>query len=40
VVPKEVRRSLGEFYTEESVVDDVLDAAGLDKSVINDLYEK
>jgi len=40
VVPKEVRQSLGEFYTEEDIVDDVLDAAGLDKNAINDLYER
>ena len=39
VVPRDVRRSLGEFYTREDVVDDVLDAAGLDGDAITAIYD-
>jgi len=40
ILPSEVRRSLGEFYTREDVVDEVLDAAGLDGDALAALYER
>jgi len=40
ILPKEVRRSLGEFYTREEIVDEVLDAAGFDLIAIRELYNK
>ncbi|MEM3740532.1 MAG: N-6 DNA methylase [Candidatus Korarchaeum sp.] len=40
ILPQGLRRSLGEFYTEENIVDEVLDAAGLTKEVIEDLYNR
>lgn len=38
VVPGDIRRSLGEFYTGEDVVEEVLDAAGLNESAIAAIY--
>ncbi|MEM4827550.1 MAG: N-6 DNA methylase [Desulfurococcaceae archaeon] len=38
ILPRELRRSLGEFYTREEIVDEVLDAVGLTESGIKDLY--
>ena len=40
ILPREIRRSLGEFYTNEEVVDQVLDAAGLNCERIRILYER
>jgi SAM-dependent methyltransferase len=40
ILPREVRKSLGEFYTNEDIVNKVLDAARLDANAINDLYNK
>ncbi len=40
VLPREIRRSLGEFYTREDVIDEVLDAAGLDANAIQSLYSR
>jgi len=40
ILPVEIRRSLGEFYTKEDVVDEVLDAAGLNDDAIIDLYNR
>lgn len=40
LIPKEFRRSLGEFYTKENVVDEVLDSAGLNDEEITKLYEE
>jgi SAM-dependent methyltransferase len=40
ILPGEVRKSLGEFYTNEDIVNKVLDAAGLDANAINNLYNK
>ncbi|MEM1832459.1 MAG: N-6 DNA methylase, partial [Desulfurococcaceae archaeon] len=38
ILPRELRRSLGEFYTREEIVDEVLDATGLTENSIEDLY--
>jgi len=40
ILPVKIRRSLGEFYTEENVIDEVLDAAGLNTNAIVELYNK
>jgi len=40
ILPGEVRKSLGEFYTNEDIVNKVLDAVGLDANVINNLYNR
>ena len=40
VLPREIRKSLGEFYTNEDIVDEVLDAAGLDCKTLEKLYYK
>lgn len=40
IIPQEIRRSLGEFYTKEDIVDEVLDAAKLDHQAIESLYKK
>ncbi|NPA99385.1 MAG: N-6 DNA methylase [Crenarchaeota archaeon] len=40
ILPREIRRSLGEFYTNEQIVDEVLDAAGLNCDQIKVLYER
>jgi SAM-dependent methyltransferase len=40
ILPREVRRSVGEFYTGDAVVDEVLDSAGLDAEAIRQLYER
>ena len=40
IVPKEIRRSLGEFYTSDEIVNQVLDAGGLNEEAIRQLYER
>jgi len=40
ILPKSMRRSLGEFYTSEDLVDEVLDSAGFDASAVAKLYER
>jgi hypothetical protein len=40
ILPREVRRSVGEFYTSDRLVNEVLDAAGLDAGAIRQLYER
>ncbi len=40
VFSRELRRSLGEFYTNEKLVNEVLDAVGLDCKRINDAYRE
>jgi len=40
ILPAEIRRSLGEFYTKEDVVDEVLDAANLNDDAITNLYNR
>jgi len=40
ILPREVRKSLGEFYTNDDIVNKVLDAAGLDRDAIRNLYER
>jgi hypothetical protein len=40
ILPREVRRSVGEFYTSDKLVNEVLDAAGLDAGAIRQLYER
>jgi hypothetical protein len=40
ILPREVRRCIGEFYTSDMLVKEVLDAAGLDARAIRQLYEK
>jgi len=39
ILPREVRKSLGEFYTNEEIVNRVLDAAGFDANAVNSLYD-
>jgi len=39
ILPPEVRKSLGEFYTSDEIVNKVLDAAGLDANTIRGLYD-
>jgi len=39
-LPGELRKSLGEFYTREEVVDEVLDAAGLGRDALQRLYDR
>jgi|GEM_PF-1372889 type I restriction-modification system DNA methylase subunit len=39
ILPREVRKSLGEFYTNEEIVKRVLDAAGFDANAVNSLYD-
>lgn len=40
VLPREVRRSIGEFYTSDKLVDETLDAAGLDDRAVRELYKR
>ncbi len=40
ILPREIRRSLGEFYTNENIVNEVLDAAGFDCKNIKIMYDK
>ena len=40
MLPSEVRKSLGEFYTNDEIVNRVLDAAGLNADAIRELYER
>ncbi|MFZ8840788.1 MAG: Eco57I restriction-modification methylase domain-containing protein, partial [Pyrobaculum sp.] len=40
VLPREVRRSIGEFYTSDKLVDETLDVAGLDDRAVRELYER
>jgi hypothetical protein len=40
ILPSEVRKSLGEFYTNDEIVNRVLDAAGLNADAIRELYER
>jgi len=40
VLLREVRRSIGEFYTSDELVDETLDAAGLDDRAVRELYER
>ncbi|MCC6021354.1 MAG: N-6 DNA methylase [Thermoproteaceae archaeon] len=40
VLPREVRRSIGEFYTSDKLVDETLDAAGLDDRAARELYKR
>jgi hypothetical protein len=40
ILPPEVRKSLGEFYTSDEIVDRVLDSAGLNVDVIKELYDR
>jgi type I restriction-modification system DNA methylase subunit len=40
VLPREVRRSIGEFYTSDKLVVETLDAAGLDDRAVRELYER
>ena len=40
LIPGPLRRSLGEFYTREEIVDEVLDAAGFDCGTITSLYRR
>jgi len=40
VLPPGIRKSLGEFYTSDYIVDKVLDAAGLDAAAAQELYER
>ncbi|MEM1702998.1 MAG: N-6 DNA methylase [Zestosphaera sp.] len=40
ILPKSMRRSLGEFYTSEDLVDEVLNSAGFDASAVAKLYER
>ena len=40
ILPREVRKSLGEFYTNDDIVNKVLDAAELDRDAIRNLYER
>jgi methylase of polypeptide subunit release factors len=41
IVPREIRKGLGEFYTKEDVIDGVLEAVGLSSSeAIKDLYRR
>jgi len=39
ILPPEVRKSLGEFYTSDKIVNEVLDAAGLNADTIRGLYD-
>ncbi|MCD6535607.1 MAG: N-6 DNA methylase [Thaumarchaeota archaeon] len=38
ILPREIRRTLGEFYTKDDIVEEVLDAAGLTRDEILKLY--
>jgi SAM-dependent methyltransferase len=40
ILPREVRKSLGEFYTNEEIVKRVLDAARFDANAVNSLYDR
>jgi SAM-dependent methyltransferase len=40
ILPPEVRKSLGEFYTSDEVVNEVLDSAGLNADTIRELYDR
>jgi type I restriction-modification system DNA methylase subunit len=40
ILPREVRKSLGEFYTNEEIVNRVLDAARFDANAVNSLYDR
>jgi len=40
ILPGELRKSLGEFYTSDRLIEEALDAAGLDSKVIRELYNK
>jgi SAM-dependent methyltransferase len=40
ILPPEVRKSLGEFYTSDEIVNRVLDSAGLNADAIRELYDK
>jgi hypothetical protein len=40
ILPSEVRKSLGEFYTSDNIVRRVLDAAGLDDNAVRELYDR
>jgi len=40
ILPRELRKSLGEFYTSDKLIEEVLDAARLDGSAIRELYER
>lgn len=40
ILPPEVRKSLGEFYTSDEVVNEVLDSAGLNADTIGELYDR
>ena len=38
ILPREIRKTLGEFYTKDDIVEEVLDAAGLTRDEILKLY--
>ena len=40
ILPPEVRKSLGEFYTSDEIVNKVLDAAGLNADTLRGLYDR
>ncbi|MFP3172569.1 MAG: N-6 DNA methylase [Acidilobus sp.] len=40
ILPPEVRKSLGEFYTSDEIVNRVLDAAGLSTDTLRGLYDR
>ena len=40
ILPPEVRKSLGEFYTSDEIVNRVLDAAGLNADTLRGLYDR
>jgi hypothetical protein len=40
ILPPEVRKSLGEFYTNDEIVNRVLDAAGLSSETIKTIYDR
>jgi SAM-dependent methyltransferase len=40
ILPPEVRKSLGEFYTSDEIVNKVLDSAGLNADTIRELYDR
>lgn len=40
ILPREVRRSLGEFYTNENIINEVIDAVAIDQKVITTLFER
>jgi type I restriction-modification system DNA methylase subunit len=40
ILPPEVRKSLGEFYTNYEIVNRVLDSAGLNADTIGELYDR